>query len=59
MSKTTEEIITQSLQLKPKHLDATHLIGRFMKICRNTSQTPRKFEKSMHNLYDDARKFGF
>ena len=59
MSKTTEEILTKDLQLKPEHLDATHLIGRFMKICRDTRQTPKKFEKSMHDLYDDARKFGF
>tara|TARA_R100001463_G_scaffold135965_2_gene200248 strand:+ start:187 stop:366 length:180 start_codon:yes stop_codon:yes gene_type:complete len=59
MSKTTEEILTKDLQLKPEHLDATHLISRFMKICRDTRQTPKKFEKSMHDLYDDARKFGF
>ena len=59
MSKTTEEILTRNLQLKPKHLDATYLMGRFMKICRDTRQTPKKFEKSMHDLYDAARKFGF
>ena len=48
-----------SLELRPYHLDAIHLMDRFMMICRDTDQTPKQFEKSMHDLYDDARKFGF
>lgn len=59
MSKTKEHIMGSSLELRPYHLDAIHLMDRFMMICRDTDQTPKQFEKSMHDLYDDARKFGF
>jgi hypothetical protein len=52
-------MINNPLELKPQHLDAIHLIDRFMLICRNTNQTPNKFGKSMNNLYEDARKYGF
>ena len=59
MSKITEKTLNSSFELKPEHIDAVHLIGGFMKVCRNTSQTPKQFEKSMHNLYENAKKFGF
>ena len=59
MSKITEEVLNSSLELKSEHLDAMHLINRFMQVCRDTQQTPKSFEKSMHDLYDNARKYGF
>tara|TARA_R100001224_G_C3918777_1_gene114529 strand:+ start:35 stop:214 length:180 start_codon:yes stop_codon:yes gene_type:complete len=59
MSKTKEKMFSDSLQLKSEHLDAMHLINRFMKVCRNIDQTPKQFEKSMKNLYEDAREYGF
>lgn len=59
MSKTKERMLGTTLELKPHHLDAIHLIDRFMLICRDTHQTPKKFEKSMHKLYEDAKMFGF
>ena len=39
--------------------DAVTIVHQFMEICRDTHQTDRKFNKSIHNLYDDARKYGF
>ena len=59
MSKTKEKMLGSTLELKPQHLDAIHLIDRFMLICRDTHQTPKQFEESMHKLYEDARRFGF
>ena len=59
MSKIKEEVLNSSLELKSEHLDAMHLINKFMRVCRDTQQTPKRFEKSMHDLYDDARKYGF
>ena len=59
MSKITEEVLNSSLELKSEHLDAMHLIRMFMEVCRDTQQTPKRFEKSMHDLYDNARKYGF
>ena len=59
MSKITEEVLNSSLELKSEHLDAMHLINKFMRVCRDTQQTPKRFEKSMHDLYDNARKYGF
>jgi hypothetical protein len=59
MSKITEEMLNSSLELKSEHLDAMHLINKFMRVCRDTQQTPKQFEKSMHDLYDNARKYGF
>jgi hypothetical protein len=59
MSKITEEMLDSSIELKSEHLDAMHLINKFMQICRDTQQTPKSFEKSMHDLYDNARKYGF
>ena len=55
----TDKTFENLLELKPQHLDAIHLIDRFMLICRDTHQTPKQFEESMHKLYEDARKFGF
>jgi hypothetical protein len=59
MSKIKEEVLNSSLELKSEHLDAMHLINKFMRVCRDTQQTPKRFEKSMHDLYDNARKYGF
>ena len=59
MSKTKEHMLGATLELKPYHLDAIHLMDRFMLICRDTHQTPLQFENSMHKLYEDARRFGF
>ena len=59
MSKTIEKMYDNPPKLKSEHLDAIHLINRFMRVCRNTHQTPKQFEKSMHNLYKDARGYGF
>ena len=39
--------------------DAVTIVHQFMEICRDTHQTENKFNKSIHNLYDDARKYGF
>lgn len=39
--------------------DAVTIVQQFMEICRDTHQTDKKFNKSIHNLYDDARKYGF
>ena len=55
----TDKTFENLLELKPQHLDAIHLIDRFMLICRNTNQTHKKFEKSMKSLYEDARNYGF
>ena len=51
MSKTKEKILNTSLQLKSEHLDAIHFVNRFVAICRDIHQTPKQFEKSMHELY--------
>lgn len=59
MSKVSEQMFEGSLELKPHHLDAIHLMDRFMMICRNIHQTPKEFEKSMGKLYEDAKRFGF
>ena len=59
MSKTREKILNTSLQLKSEHLDAMHLVNRFVAICRDIHQTPKQFEKSMHELYKEAKNYGF
>ena len=59
MSKITEEMLDSSIELKSEHLDAMHLVRMFMEVCRDTQQTPKSFEKSMHDLYDIARNYGF
>lgn len=61
MSKTKQQLLPEGigLQLKSEHLDAMHLMNRFMSVCRDIHQTPKQFESSMHQLYEDARKFGF
>ena len=59
MSKIIEQAFSDPLELKPQHLDAIHLIDKFMLICRDTHQTQKHFGKSMNNLYEEARKFGF
>ena len=40
-------------------LRKTKSTTKFMLICRDTHQTPKHFGKSMNNLYEEARKFGF
>ena len=61
MSKTKEKLLPEGvgLQLKSEHLDAMHLMNRFMTICKDIHQTPRQFERSMHILYKDAKRYGF
>lgn len=44
MSKIKEEVLNSSLELKSEHLDAMHLINKFMRVCRDTQQTPKRFE---------------
>lgn len=49
----------KSMEIRPEHIDALHLINRFMNICRVVDQTPKQFEKCMHKLYEEARNYGF
>mgnify|MGYP000179697115 CR=1 FL=1 len=42
-----------------RSVDAIGIVNEFMRICRDTHQTPAKFNKSMHTLYDNSRNLGF
>ena len=58
MSKTKEQQLGATLELKPHHLDAIHLMDRFMMICRDTNQTPKKFESAGNDILSGGFDLG-
>lgn len=67
MSNTEEKMTYNPMSSDPvtqaytshRSIDAISVVNEFMRICRDTHQTSRKFNKSMHDLYDNARNLGF
>jgi len=67
MSKTEDKMTYNPMSTDPaiqsytlnRSIDAVTVVNEFMKICRDTHQTSKKFNKSMHDLYDNARNLGF
>tara|TARA_B000000532_G_scaffold88431_1_gene70765 strand:- start:6500 stop:6694 length:195 start_codon:yes stop_codon:yes gene_type:complete len=64
MSKTTEIMFKDNMQLTPKHVDAMHLIKLFVKEYEHadwmgSDRAKIMLANRMSNLYDTCKNFGF
>lgn len=64
MSRTTEMLYNSSNQLKPKHLDALHLINTFINEFEKykpdgTTTTLDRHIKRMAGVYKSCKNYGF
>ena len=64
MSKTTEFMLPETMELTPKHVDAMHLIKLFVKEYEHANwmgsdRAKIMLANRMSNLYDTCKNFGF
>ena len=64
MSKTTEYMLPEIMELTPKHVDAMHLIKLFVKEYEHadwmgSDRAKIMLANRMSNLYDTCKNFGF
>ena len=64
MSKTTEYMLPETMELTPKHVDAMHLIKLFVKEYEHadwmgSDRAKIMLANRMSNLYDTCKNFRF
>ena len=64
MSKTTEFMLPETMELTPKHVDAMHLVKMFVKEYEHadwmgSDRAKIMLANRMSNLYNTCKNFGF